>query len=123
MVSDVQFLLIQDGLVDHSDRPDNLMFSLVDPYAGFKVVVGCVNEFKEREVVGAVAEVAPVEGCNTWRVSSIMDGYNRLVGAAGSPASFVRVRLGVMYQNGDFEDLCRLPSPVTVLPGEAPGAA
>jgi hypothetical protein len=119
MVSDAQFLLIQDGVVDVSDNPATLTYSFIDAFAGFKVAIGCVNEFDQHEIIGIVADVSPVAGCNTWRVSSAQDGYNRLVGAAGSPASHVRVRLGVMYENGDFADLCRLPQPVTVMPGEA----
>jgi hypothetical protein len=113
-----QFLLIQDGVVDYSENPGNLAYSFVDAFAGFQVAIGCVNEFGEREIIGIVADVAPVSGCNTWRVSSYQDGYNRLVGATGSPAAHVRVRLGVLYENGYFADLCNLPQPVTVMPGK-----
>jgi len=113
-----QFLLIQNGVVDCSENPGNLAYSFVDAFAGFQVAVGCVNEFGEREIVGIVADVVPVSGCNTWRISSHQDGYNRLIGAAGSPAAHVRVRLGVLYKNGYFVDLCNLPQPVMVMPGE-----
>lgn len=112
-----QFLLIQDGIVDCAECPANLAFSFIDAWIGFKVAVGCINEFGEHEIVGIVADVSRVIGCNTWRVSSSQDGYRRLIGATGSPASFVRARLDVMYRNGDFADLCQLPPAVLIMPG------
>jgi len=111
-----QFLLIQDGIIDCAECPANLAFSFIDAWIGFKVAVGCINEFGEHEIVGIVADVSRVIDCNTWRVSSSQDGYRRLIGATGSPASFVRTRLDTMHRNGDFADLCQLPPAVLVTP-------
>jgi len=119
MVSDVKFLLIQDGIVDSAENPAGLAFSFVDAYAGFQVAIGCTNEFGQREIVSLVASVAPLAGASCWRVSSFQDGNNRLVGAAGSPASLVRVRLCAMYEHGRYDDLCQLPQPILVWPDKA----
>ena len=122
-VTDRTFLLIQGDIVASDSDPHSLIrktSSLYDVFAGFKVAIGCVNEHGEREIIGIVADVSPLKGCTTWLVTSKQDGYNRYVGATGSPDIFVSNRLWVMLSDGDFNDLCNLPPPVRIDPGKAP---
>lgn len=113
-VSNVCFLLIQGKVVDVADRPDKLAYSLINGSNDFQVAIGCVNEFGEQEVVDIVAHAHPTPDCVYWRVSSYLDGYNRMVGITGSMAEFVQGRLCIYLRQGRFHDLCCLPQPVTV---------
>ena len=122
-VTNRTFLLIQGGVIA-SDRDPYCLIrkagSSYDIFAGFKIFIGCVNEFGVREIVGIVAEVLPLKGCKTWRITSKIDGYNRLVGPTGAPAELVASRLGGAMGRGDFDDLANLPAPVRIVPGDAP---
>ena len=110
----VRFLLIQEGIVDCAPRPDTLAYAYIDDTSDFQVAIGCVNEHDEREIIGIVAEAHPVEGAKTWRVSSELDGCNRMVGIAGLMKDFVKKRLRVYWHKGRFSDLCQLPQPVLI---------
>ena len=113
-VSKVRFLLIQGGIVDVSNRPDNLNYDVIDDTAGFKVAIGCVNEFGEEEIIGIMAVATPTPDCRRWIVSSHVDGYDRMVGCTGRMADYVKGRLCSYYRNDMFSDLCQLPQPVTI---------
>jgi len=113
------FLLIQnDQVVDWTNAPDHLTFGGLDAFAGFKIAVAHVNEFGDKEVIGLAADVAPLSGCTTWRITSNQDGQYRLINSGGCPAELVRRRLRVMFEQGWFEDLANLPLPVVITPGE-----
>jgi hypothetical protein len=112
--SNVCFLLIQGEIVDYAPRPDTLVYSFIDDVSGFRVAIGCVNEHGEREIIGIIAEAHPVEGAKRWRVSSELDGYNRMVGIVDRMKDFIRGRLRVYWQQGRFSDLCQLPQPILV---------
>jgi len=113
-VSDVRFLLIQGEVVDTSARPGYLTFSFIDDSSDFQVAIGCINEFGKPEVVGIVGEAYPMPGCIRWRISSLLDEYNRMVGITGRMADLLRGRLDVYWRQGQFSDLCNLPQPVTI---------
>lgn len=121
-VTNKTFLLIQGGIIASDNDPYCLIRKaapLYDIFAGFKVAVGCVNEFGAREVIGVVADVQPLRGARTWFITSKQDGYNRHVGSTGSPDVLVANRLTVMLDDGDFDDLVNLPAPVQIQPGTA----
>ena len=107
------FLLVQGNTVlGVCDQPTKLPFGVVDLTKPWKVVVGTVNEFGDAEVVSVVAEAYPDtnEKKSCWRITSPIDGNNRLIGSAGSMSSIIRNRLGVLYGDGCFEDvLASLP--------------
>lgn len=113
-VSDIRFLLVQGEVVDVSVQPDTLVYCFIDDENDFEVAVGCINEFGKPEIVGIVGEVCPMEDCTVWRISSALDGYNRMVGIVGCMADLIRNRLGTMFRQGQFSDLCDLPQPVTI---------
>lgn len=111
------FLLIQDGKMrDHAICPQYLSTNRIDQYAGFKVAIGCQIGSGEQEVVGVIADVAPLSGSTCWRISSIQDGQYRLINSGTPPALLVKTRLRVMYEQGWFDDLANLPLPVTITP-------
>ena len=113
----LQFLLIQnDKVLDSVDEPDQLSMFGLDAFAGFKIVIGYVNEDKEREILGVAADVTPLIGCAAWRITSNQDGNHRLINAGGCPARLARRRLRAMFRQGWFDDLCQLPSPVVIRP-------
>jgi hypothetical protein len=113
------FLLIQDDhVVDWDTNPGHLSLAGLDALAGFKIAVAHVNEFGDKEVIGIAADVAPLYGCATWRISSNQDGMHRLVNSGGCPARLARRRLRVMFTQGWYGDLCQLPLPVVITPGE-----
>jgi hypothetical protein len=104
------FILIQNNKVlDRSITPNFLRIGKLDAYAGFKIAIGCINETGGREIVGIVADVGPLSGAKTWRISSPQDGLYRLVGVTDSPVELVTRRLGVMQGAGQFCDLTDLP--------------
>jgi hypothetical protein len=99
-VSDVCFLLIQGEIIGVADQPHKLNYADLDRANNFQVAIGCVNEFGKPEIIGIVAEGYPVPGCFTWRVSSELDGYNRLVGGGDTIGEWIRYRLQTYwYQN------------------------
>jgi hypothetical protein len=108
------FLLIQDGIKDAADNPSDLRYSRIDPDHDFQVAVGCVNEFGEREIVGVIARAQPVEGCHSWRISSEIDGYSRLIGRRNCMSSVVKGRLHTFYRMGLFSDILQLPKAMVV---------
>lgn len=113
-MANLQFLLIQGHKVlDHADRPEQLNLDGFNPYAGFKIAVGY-----RHHVIGIAADVAPLSGCVTWRITSNQDGYHRLINSAGCPTRLVKRRLRVMFHHGWFDDLDNLPLPVAIVPGE-----
>lgn len=116
-VSNVRFLLIQGEIVDVSVRPDTLNYIFVDDVSGFQVAVGCVNEFGKPEIIGIIAEMHPCVNARVYRISSEIDGYNRLVGITDRMKTIIQNRLGVYWRSGKFADLCNLPQPV-ILRGE-----
>ena len=113
-VSNVRFLLIQGEIIDACERPDKLNFAFVDKVSGFKVAIACINELGSREVIGVVAEVRPMLGCTAWRISSELDGYRRLVGAAGEMRGLLRKRLCTYWRHRLFDDLCQLPQLILI---------
>jgi hypothetical protein len=113
----LQFLLTQgDKVLDHADRPEQLNLDDLDQFAGFKVALGYRG--KARKIIGIAADVAPLSGCATWRISSAQDGLHRLINSGGCPARLVKRRLRVMFQHGWYDDLTQLPLPVVLTPGE-----
>jgi len=117
-MADRVFLLIQEGAVrDVTDSPFRLKYELINASQSWEVYMGHINEFGDREISGKVAHVYPCEGCRTWRVSSSMDGYNRLVGPLTSPTVYVKQRLTTLYKRDRFYDVANLPQLVEVMPG------
>jgi hypothetical protein len=112
------FILIQDGIVDVTDRPCRLHWEHLLVDAGWKVAIGIVNEFGEREIAGIVAEVyATGEWCpRAVRISSEMDGLDALIDGYPSVPDFVLRRLDSMYCRGRFNDPANLPQPVILRP-------
>ena len=116
------FLLIKDGVVASATTPADLFRAYLpdfDVLDGFKVAIGCTNEFGEREIVGIVADVAPLVGCVTWYITSYQDGYYRHIGATGAPDILVSNRLHSLYEAGDYDDLVNLPQAVRIVRGRA----
>ncbi len=104
------FILIQNNRVlDYAIMPRFLRIEKLDVYAGFKIAIGRISEWGEREIAGVVVDVAPLSGAKTWRISSDADGLYRLIGASVCPAELVTKRLGVMQGAGKFSDLANLP--------------
>lgn len=137
----IVFILIQDNKVlSRGITPAALNVTKLDAYAGFKIAIGRIKETDEREIAGVIADVGPLSGAKTWRISSDVDGLYRLVGAGGCPAELVTNRLGVLFGAGKFSDLSDLPmcvvltafGPTTplavenvaeaIVPGQAPSA-
>jgi hypothetical protein len=111
----VVFILIQNNKVlDRSITPNFLRLNKLDAYAGFKIAIGRVSQTGGRKIVGIVADVAPLSGAKTWRISSDIDGLYRLIGAAECPAALVTRRLGVMHRAGQFSDSADLPMRVVL---------
>lgn len=111
------YLLIQGGKVkDHAIRPECLETTWIDQYAGFKVAIGCQIGSGEREIVGIIADVAPLLNSSCWRISSVQDGQYRLINSGPFPASLVKTRLRVLCEQGRFEDLANLPPCVVITP-------
>ncbi len=109
------FILIQDNkVIDRCITPNFLRSEKLDAYAGFKIAIGRVSDTGGREIVGVVADVGPLSGAKTWRISSDMDGMYRLIGAAECPAMLVTNRLGVMQGAGKFCNLADLPMRVVI---------
>lgn len=114
----LKFLLLQDNTVfDSADEPGQLSLWGIEPFAGFKIVLGYIDEGGEKEILGIAADVAPIGDCVTWRISSVQDGQHRLINSAGCPGRLARRRLHVMFTQGWFDNLCQLPMPVTIVPG------
>ncbi len=112
------FLLIQGGeVVDSATKPERLAFSFIDETVNFNVAIGCINEFGKQEVVGIVAGAYPTtdSACHCWRVTSFIDGADRLIGATGRISSFLRSRLMTYNNKGKFDDLANLPAPITIV--------
>ncbi len=111
------FLLVQgDTVLAVCDRPTILPFGVVDLSKPWKVMVGAINEFKRPEIIGTAAEAYPSTDAkkNCWRITSPIDGNNRLIGSADTMAGIIRNRLGVLYGNGCYEDVLALPPRVTI---------
>ncbi len=113
-ISNVCFLLVQGEVIDVCEKPDKLNFAFVDEVSGFQVAIACTNEFGEQEVIGIVAEMLPMLGCTTWRVSSEIDGHRRMVGVAGSMKDFIQKRLRAYRRLRLFADLCQLPAQILI---------
>jgi hypothetical protein len=109
------FILIQnDKVLSTAITPTFLRIEKLDAYAGFKIAIGCINDWGEREIVGIAASVAPLSGAKAWRVSSYQDGMYRLINTAICPGTFVIRRLGAMQGAGQFIDLTDLPEQVVL---------
>lgn len=110
------FILIQnDQVLDHADDPMQLSTTSFDEYAGFKIAVGCLNNWSDCEIIGIAADVAPLPS-TAWRISSNQDGMRRLINSATNPLWLVLERLRVMFDQGWFDDLHHLPTPVIITP-------
>lgn len=112
--TNIRFLLIQSEIVDVAIRPDTLQYQFVDNISGFQVAIGCIDEAGKPKIMAVVAEVCPMTGVTAWRVSSELDGSNRLIGITCPVKYFVRGRLKIMWQKGLFSDLKQLPQPILV---------
>ena len=104
------FILIQNNrMLGRDILPEFLRTEKLDAYAGFKIAIGRVNGRGKRAIAGVVADVAPLSGAKTWRISSDADGLCRLIGASMCPAELVIKRLDTMHRAGKFSDLANLP--------------
>ena len=109
------FILIQnDRVIDRAIKPSFLRTKQLDAYAGFKIAIGRIKQDGARSIAGVVADVGPLSGAKTWRISSEADGIYRLVGATRCPAELVVNRLSGMHRNGKFNDLDSLPMRVVL---------
>ncbi len=100
------FILTQGGeVLDVSHRPGALLWCLVEADSDFKVAVGVVNEFGNKEIAGICAEY--LHGNDTvWYLTSPMDGVRRLVGKTGTPMECIQQRLSTLFKQG------RLTNPI-----------
>jgi hypothetical protein len=108
------FLLVQGKKVHGVSKwPMNLPFGGLNHKMPWEVAIGTVNEHGEHEVVGKIAEAFPGLGA-CWRISSPIDGTDRLVGAVGTIAGQIHQRLRTVYGTGGYDDLCNLPPIITI---------
>lgn len=113
------YLLIQGGrVVDHCTALGCLWLSDIDEYAGFTIAVGYQTEWGEKEVVGVIADVAPLPvACSNWRVTSETPGcLPYTINTPESPSDFVKWRLRTLAVKGYFDDLTNLPPTLTIKP-------
>ena len=103
----MQFILIQDGVLDVADTPAELLYSLCTDEKDWSVYVG-----KDHKIIAEVAKVNKCAGYISWSVTSDQDGYERGVGALHTAAEYVKRRLDVLYRNNDFADLGNLPGKI-----------
>ena len=112
-----RFLLVQgDKVFGVAERPTQLPFMDVVLSKPWKVMIGTINEFGQAEIIGTAAEAYPDTdpSRNCWRISSPLDGYGRLVGSAGTMTSIICDRLRVLYGNGCYDDVLKLPPHITI---------
>ena len=101
---DTWFLLIQgDKVLDVTRDPGKLRWNLLEWQQDFQVFLGVINEFNTYEVVGPCATYKH-GSAPTWRLTSRMDGTNRLVSITGTPAACIGQRLSTLYKAGRFND-------------------
>jgi len=104
----LKFLLIQNGVKSVADIPSQLNWDSIDDCAGFSVAIG---KDENHEILGTVAEVAPMQPYeNGWRITSLVDGNDRLVGGYETPAGFVKNRLTTIWRAGWFFTGTPLPT-------------
>lgn len=110
------FVLLQGGkILSKAATPSSLHFKHVNENKDFQVAVGHIDDKGKRKILGVVANSIPRPGYAALRISSEMDNYNRLVGAALSPTEMIRQRLSVYWRKGRFDDLSALPQTVIVV--------
>lgn len=111
-------LLIQgDKVVDRSLRPEYLHTEKIDEYAGFKVALGYADtETGLKKVVAVLADVAPLDACDYWRISS--EYYDNVVigGSDYRPAAFVKYSLRDLTSTGRLRYPPNLPPTLTIKP-------
>lgn len=111
------YLLIQGGrVVDNCSAFRCLRLYDIDSHAGFKIAVGCKNEWGEKEVIGVIVDVASLAGCKIWSVTPVTHGCSPYtIHTNDTPGDFVRHRLSLMIGGGHL-DLANLPPTLTIKP-------
>jgi hypothetical protein len=113
----VVYLLIQgDKVVDHCLALNCLRVGDIDSYTGFKIAVGIQTEWGEKEIIGVLADVAPLFGYNTWHITPSLGGGSYDMTTNDAPSNAVKHRLRLAMERGAFDDLANLPPPLTIEP-------
>lgn len=101
------FLLVQgERVLDISDRPMSLMWSLIDTDDDFSVVLGVKNEWGRCEIISPVADYYTGSGSDIWLLSSPLDGMDRVINSSGGVCELLYKRLETLYKQGRFNDPC-----------------
>ncbi len=101
------FLLMQDGI--KAGAPDilKLDFTGLDAAKSWAIVAGVECE-GQRRVIGPVVTFNAKPGAKFYRLTSDMDGYNRLVGHVGDSVEVIVSRLTTIAINNGFDDHANL---------------
>lgn len=100
----IYFLLVQENRVlDISDRPMSLMWSLIDTDEDFSVVMGVKNEFNRCEIIAPVAEYYTGSGSDIWLLTSSLDGEDRQINSSGGACELLYSRLEALFKAGRFD--------------------
>lgn len=112
-----KFLLIQnDKILGVSPTYRNLPYTRLDHTQNWIVVIGTINKTGKPKIVGTVAEAYPKPEKSCLRVSSPLDGEGRLVGNTSMTiVGFITQRLGVLSQNGCYDDMAALPPTIVAI--------
>lgn len=110
------FLLIQEGrVVDYCAVVSCLRIHTIDDCAGFKIAIGYQNEYGEKEVIGILADVAPLAACKIWGITPLYGGTPYSICTRSTPGEFVKHQLSVAHTQGNL-DLANLPPTMTIKP-------
>ncbi len=110
-----RFLLVQeDKIVDTASEPNKLFYSIIDGTTVFDVAIGCINEFGKPEVIRVIASAFPIGDATCLRITSLVDGPNRMVGFTTSMTQLIRMRLNTYFARGLFDDLLQLPATIII---------
>lgn len=115
-VNKPEFLLIQnDTILGVSPTYRNLPYTRLDHTQNWMVVIGTISKAGKPKIIGTVAEAYPKPGKFCLRVSSPLDGEGRLVGNSMTLVGFITQRLGVLSQNGCYNDMAALPPTIVAI--------
>jgi len=115
-VSKPQFLLIQgDKILGVSPIYHNLPYRTLDQTQNWMVVVGTIKETGKPEIVATIAEAYPKPGKFCYRISSPLDGENRLVGNATSMIELITSRIRILYNNRCYDNVNDLPPTIVIV--------
>ena len=94
--------------------PTRLPYYELELSKPWKVALGIINEFGQPEIVCMIAAAFPMARTTCRRISSPIDGTDRLIGQTGTMAGVICNRLAVLFNNGCYEDVLNIPPSVIV---------